>query len=157
MTSRSFIAAVPFMNAPFISIILFFLVNPVHSAPNFDDAIKRECKDRGNDGIVLLENKNSTQPLKVFCIEEIKKLSCQPLSYLRNYILYSHGVCYNTSPNYKKVFSRPGCPEDPVRKAELDSKALAAIPVESLRMYNMLKNIEIQKDCLDEDELLKPR
>jgi hypothetical protein len=100
-------------------------------------------------GAVLVSPQTPHTTVKVFCVEELKRLDCQILSHLRNYILYSYGRCENEDDMYKQNFSRPSCSQLKDKElADFNIKVNQAIPDEVWSFVRTIRRTEADKGCL---------
>lgn len=74
-----------------------------------------------------------------FKISDLKKLGCQPLWEVRNWIYKERGYCFKT-PKAIKTFGNAGCLYDDA----------AQVPLNKFEKYNVsaIKKVEKQKGCL---------
>lgn len=98
-------------------------------------------------GAVLVSPEAPRQAIATLCSSELKRLDCQELSYLRNYILYSYGRCMNTNEMYGPTLNRASC-----RKVEdvraYNSQVDKTIPDEVWPFIGGIIKIESEKRCL---------
>jgi hypothetical protein len=100
-------------------------------------------------GAVLVSPQTPHTTVKVFCADELKRLDCQILSHLRNYILYSYGSCENKNDMYRQNFSRPSCSELKDKElADFNKKINDAIPAEVWSFVRTIIRTEADKGCL---------
>lgn len=73
-----------------------------------------------------------------FKISDLKKLGCQPLWEVRNWIYKENGLCFKT-PKAIKAFGSAGCLYDDV----------TAVPLNQFEQYNVkaVRKVEAQKGC----------
>jgi YARHG domain len=73
-----------------------------------------------------------------FKISDLKKLGCQPLWEVRNWIYKENGLCFKT-PKAIKAFGNAGCLYDDV----------TAVPLNQFEQYNVkaIRKVEAQKGC----------
>jgi hypothetical protein len=101
-------------------------------------------------GAVLVAPEAPHTTVKVFCSDELKRLDCQILSHLRNYILYSYGRCENEDEMYKQNFSRAVCNQLKGKELEdFNRKVNQAIPDEVWSFVRTIRRTEADKACLN--------
>jgi hypothetical protein len=83
-----------------------------------------------------------------FCSSELKRLDCQILAHLRNYIFYSYGRC-TKNEMYQQFFRRLDCSQVSERDREAYNNNIdKAIPPEVWEFIRVIINIEAEKGCL---------
>jgi hypothetical protein len=110
--------------------------------PALDCKTLSDCKAlsdcRTQRGVVLVSPETLHTPIKVFCVDELKRFDCQILFHISNYIRYSYGRCENKDDMYGQIFGRPDCSQVKVE----------AIPNEVYAYYRTLRRTEYDKGCL---------
>ena len=73
-----------------------------------------------------------------FKISDLKKLGCQPLWEVRNWVYKENGLCFKT-PKAIKAFGNAGCLYDDV----------TAVPLNQFEQYNVkaVRKVEAHKGC----------
>ncbi len=117
-------------------------------ASEMSDAIAK-C---GTKGVVLASPTDPKKILKTLCEAELKTLSCQPLAYIRNYILYANGMCMNNDRIYGAFFSRKECIGIDYKKH--NNPIFDKLPFEVNQMINLVVDIEFKKSCLPRDAVI---
>jgi hypothetical protein len=98
-------------------------------------------------GAVLVSPETPHTTIKVFCADELKRLDCQILSQIRNYIFYSYGRCESNSDMFMQTFVRPACSQ--VKDIdEYNKKVDRAIPDEVWSFIRTIRRTEADKGCL---------
>jgi hypothetical protein len=151
MKSRPSVFAARFRVAIFVAILLSSIY-PARPAGQTEPNIKEKCATLGGDAVSFKDSQNPEKEPTKICADELKQLSCQPLALLRNYLLFSYGVCFNRSPTYKHIFSRPGC--ESLSAKDYDDQGYDIIPDADWKMISSIKSVEIQKDCANPDYML---
>ncbi|HZV21830.1 MAG TPA: YARHG domain-containing protein [Hyphomicrobiales bacterium] len=123
----------------FAIIALLLAVPPAAADASVD--IERQCASKGRAGVYYKDTQNPGQDYKIICLEELMRMSCQPLAMLRNYLYYTAGYCFRT-PNYQRLFPKPGC--DPN-----GNEAIVKSSPKIGEMAFLIRGIEIRKDCID--------
>jgi hypothetical protein len=121
---------------------------------DFKQSLAR-CQNK--DGAVLLKLGQPETVWRTFCSEDLEKLSCDPLDFIKQYMLYSYGACYNNvdgrsdSKIYGHIYAREAC-VDSAAKRKHNGEVYNKIPSAVWPMIVLVENALYKKNCRDHME-----
>jgi hypothetical protein len=128
-----------------VNIITFIFMSASHSQEASLTQSLSGCTPA--TGAVLVSPEPPHQKIATLCTSELKRLDCQELAHLRNYILYSYGRCMNTNEMFGPTLNRAACSQVQDIRA-YNSKIDKLIPDEVWPFIGGIIKIESEKRCL---------